>query len=203
MDNATLYTHVRPAGGEIASVLVRDGRFVAFDGPVPDSVPRVYGGGAIMLPGLIDAHAHLDKTMYGMPWYRNEVGPRLIDKIDNERLEKRRLGIDPYRQSARQLVMSVADGTSHIRSHVDVDTDIGVAAIEGVMRARDQYRDQIDVQIVAFPQSGLLIRPGTLELMDQALRMGADVVGGLDPAGMDRDPKGHLDAIFALSLIHI
>ena len=171
MDNATLYTHVRPAGGEIASVLVRDGRFVAFDGPVPDSVPRVYGGGAIMLPGLIDAHAHLDKTMYGMPWYRNEVGPRLIDKIDNERLEKRRLGIDPYRQSARQLVMSVADGTSHIRSHVDVDTDIGVAAIEGVMRARDQYRDQIDVQIVAFPQSGLLIRPGTLELMDQALRL--------------------------------
>lgn len=202
MDNATLYTHVRPAGGEATSVLVRDGRFAAMDGAVPDSVPRVDGGGALLLPGLIDAHAHLDKTLYGMPWYRNEVGPRLIDKIENERAEKRRLGIDPYRQAARQLVMSVADGTSHIRSHVDVDTDIGVAAIEGVMRARDQYRDQIDVQIVAFPQSGLLIRPGTLELMEQALRMGADVVGGLDPAGMDRDPKGHLDAIFALADKH-
>ncbi len=59
------------------------------------------------------------------------MGPRLIDKIENERNAKRALGIDPYRQSARQLVMSIADGTSHIRSHVDVDTDIGLAAIEG------------------------------------------------------------------------
>ena len=199
MENATLYTQVRPAGGEMTSVLVRDGRIQALGGPAPAGVPMVDGGGALMLPGLIDAHAHLDKTMYGMPWYRNEVGPRLIDKIENERAEKKRLGIDPYRQSARQLVMSIGDGTSHIRSHVDVDTDIGLGAIEGVMRAREQYRDQIDVEIVAFPQSGLLIRPGTLELMDEALRMGAEVVGGLDPAGMDRDPKGHLDAIFGLA----
>ncbi len=202
MENATLYTQVRPAGGELTTVLVRDGRIQALGGAAPQGVPVVDGRGALMLPGLIDAHAHLDKTMYGMPWYRNEVGPRLIDKIENERAEKKRLGIDPYRQSARQIVMSIADGTSHIRSHVDVDTDIGLAAIEGVMRAREQYRDQIDVELVAFPQSGLLIRPGTLELMDEALRMGAEVVGGLDPAGMDRDPKGHLDAIFALADKH-
>lgn len=202
MQNATLYTRVRPAGGETTSVLVRDGRIQALGVPAPEGVPVVDGGGALLLPGLIDAHAHLDKTLYGMPWYRNEVGPRLIDKIENERTAKRALGIDPYRQSARQLVMSIADGTSHIRSHVDVDTDIGVGAIEGVMRAREQYRDEIDVEIVAFPQSGLLIRPGTLELMDEALRMGAEVVGGLDPAGMDRDPKGHLDAIFGLAEKH-
>jgi cytosine/adenosine deaminase-related metal-dependent hydrolase len=186
----------------MSSVLVQDGSIQALGGPAPEGVPVVDGGGAILLPGLIDAHAHLDKTMYGMPWYRNEVGPRLIDKIENERAEKKRLGIDPYRQSARQLVMSIGDGTSHIRSHVDVDTDIGLAAIEGVMRARERYRDQIDVEIVAFPQSGLLIRPGTLALMDEALRMGAEVVGGLDPAGMDRDPKGHLDAIFGLAEKH-
>lgn len=202
MQNATLYTRVRPAGGETTSVLVRDGRIQALGVPAPEGVPVVDGGGALLLPGLIDAHAHLDKTLYGMPWYRNEVGPRLIDKIENERNAKRALGIDPYRQSARQLVMSIADGTSYIRSHVDVDTDIGVGAIEGVMRAREQYRDEIDVEIVAFPQSGLLIRPGTLELMDEALRMGAEVVGGLDPAGMDRDPKGHLDAIFGLAEKH-
>lgn len=202
MQNATLYTRVRPAGGETTSVLVSDGRIQAIGAAAPQGVPVVDGGGALMLPGLIDAHAHLDKTLYGMPWYRNEVGPRLIDKIENERTAKRALGIDPYRQSARQLVMSIADGTSHIRSHVDVDTDIGVGAIEGVMRAREQYRDEIDVEIVAFPQSGLLIRPGTLELMDEALRMGAEVVGGLDPAGMDRDPKGHLDAIFGLAEKH-
>lgn len=202
MQNATLFTRIRPAGGEMTSVLVRDGRIHALGGSAPQGVPVVDGGGALLLPGLIDAHAHLDKTLYGMPWYRNEVGPRLIDRIENERAARRELGLDPCRQAARQIVMSIADGTSHIRSHVDVDTDLGLAAIEGVMRAREQYRDAIDVEIVAFPQSGLLIRPGTLELMDEALRMGAEVVGGLDPAGMDRDPKGHLDALFGLAERH-
>ena len=52
---------------------------------------------------------------------------------------------------------------------------------------------------ISFPQSGLLVRPGTLELMADALRLGADVVGGLDPSGIDRDPKGHLDTIFGLA----
>ena len=55
---------------------------------------------------------------------------------------------------------------------------------------------------VAFPQSGLLLRPGTLELLETALRNGADIVGGLDPSGIDRDPKGHLDAVFGLCQRH-
>ncbi len=196
------FRNVRPAGGAATNVLVRDGRIAALGEAAPANVACIDGEGALMLPGLIDAHAHLDKTLYGLPWYRNEVGPRLIDKIENERAVKQRLGLDPCLQASRQLVMSIADGTSHIRTHVDVDTEGGVAAIEGVMRARERYQDAIDVQIVAFPQSGLLIRPGTLALMDEALRMGAEVIGGLDPAGMDRDPKGHLDALFDLAQKH-
>ena len=89
-------------------------------------------------------------------------------------------------------------GTTYIRSHVDVDTDNGLWGIEGVMRTREDYRDIVDIEIVAFPQSGLLCRPGTLELMDEAMKAGAEVVGGLDPCAIDRDPKGHLDAVFAL-----
>ena len=50
---------------------------------------------ALLLPGLVESHTHLDKTMWGMDWYRNEVGPRLTDKIDNERMNKRRLDLDP------------------------------------------------------------------------------------------------------------
>ena len=107
--------------------------------------------------------------------------------------------MDPYRQSARQTIQSSIMGSTHIRSHVDVDTDHGMWGIEGVMRMRADYREIIDIEIVAFPQSGLLRRPGTLELMDQAMKLGAEVVGGLDPCAIDRDPKGHLDAVFALS----
>ena len=88
---------------------------------------------------------------------------------------------------------------AHIRSHVDVDTEIGIANIEGVVATRETFRDLVEVQIVAFPQSGMLVRHGTLDLMEEALKAGADIVGGIDPGTIDRDPVRHLDAIFALA----
>jgi cytosine/adenosine deaminase-related metal-dependent hydrolase len=194
--------NVRPNGEAAKDVVVRDGRFAEI---VPHG-SRAFGGmrvvdgeGLLLLPGLVDAHTHLDKTLLGMPWYRNDVGLELIDLIENERRMKRELGIDPQRQSAAQIERSVANGTTHIRTHVDIDTEYGLAGLEGVLASRERYRDIVDIEIVAFPQSGMLIRPGTLELMDRAVREGADVVGGLDPSGVDRDPKGHLDTVFALA----
>lgn len=87
----------------------------------------------------------------------------------------------------------------HIRSHVDVDTEIGLANIEGVLETREALHDLVDVQVVAFPQSGMLPRAGTLDLMAAAMRAGADIVGGIDPVTIERDPLRHLDAIFALA----
>jgi cytosine/adenosine deaminase-related metal-dependent hydrolase len=204
MSHDLLITDVRPHGGPAADILIRAGRIAAV-GPglvPPDGVTVEPGGGALAIPGLVEAHTHLDKTLLGMPWYVNAVGPRLLDKIDNERAVKKPLGIDPYRQSARQAVQSAAFGTTHIRSHVDVDTDHGLWGVEGVMRMRADFAALVDVEIVAFPQSGLLRRPGTLDLMDAALGLGVEVVGGLDPCAIDRDPKGHLDAIFGLAQKH-
>ena len=200
MATTLLLRNVRPYAGAASDILIADGRIAriapGLDAPTGAAVED--GKGEIALPGLVEAHTHLDKTMWGMPWYRNEVGPRLIDRIDNERTNRHRLGIEPARQSARQVIQSSAMGTTHIRSHVDVDTDTGLQGIEGVIRTRDEYRDIADIELVAFPQSGLLRRPGTLELMDAAMRTGVEVVGGLDPCAVDRDPKGHLDAVFGL-----
>lgn len=200
MSAALLIKNTRPMGGETADILIRDGRIAAI-GPNLDApgVAIEDAGGDLALPGLVEAHTHLDKSLWGMGWRPNDAGPRLIDKIDNERRLKRAINIDPARQSARQVVLSVSHGSTHIRSHVDVDTDHGLWGIEGVMQTRADYADIVDIDIVAFPQSGLLRRPGTLELMEQAMKAGADVVGGLDPCAIDRDPKGHLDAIFALA----
>ncbi len=200
MSGDLLVTNVRPRGGAAANLLVKSGA-VAGIGPAitASGIETVDGAGAILLPGLVEAHAHLDKTLLGMPWYRNEVGPRLIDKIDNERRQKSVLGIDPARQSARQVVQSSAFGSTHIRTHVDVDTESKLAGVEGVLKTRDAYRDLVDMDLVAFPQSGMLVRPGTLELMEEALKLGVENVGGIDPSSIDRDPKGHLDAIFGLA----
>lgn len=191
--------NVRLMGGETTSVTIREGRIAGYGQEVEDGAEALDGGGAILIPGLVEAHTHMDKTLLGMGWYRNEVGPRLIDKIENERMQRRVLGIDPARQSARQAVLAASLGTTHIRTHVDVDTEVGVAGIEGVLETRERYRDIVDIELVAFPQSGMLVRPGTVELMEKALQLGAQVVGGLDPSAIDRDPKGHLDVVFGLA----
>ena len=200
MSEALLVRNGRPMGGPACDILIRDGRMVEIAPAIVAPDARIEDvAGALVLPGLVEAHAHLDKSLWGMGWRPNDAGPRLIDKVDNERMLKRAINIDPARQSARQVVLSVGHGTTHIRSHVDVDTEIGLWGIEGVAATREAYADIIDIEIVAFPQSGLLRRPGTLALMDQAMREGATVVGGIDPCSMDRDPKGHLDAVFALA----
>ena len=197
----TILEDIRLADGTPAAITIRDGRIAAIGAPPPPmpGEERIDGGGALALPGLVEAHAHLDKTLLGMKWYRNDVGPSLVDKIDNERLQRRVLGIDPARQSARQVVLALSKGSTHIRTHVDVDTEIGLSGIEGILATRERFRDEVDMQVVAFPQSGMLVRPGTLELMEAAMRAGADVVGGLDPCAIDRDPRAHLDAVFALA----
>jgi len=96
----------------------------------------------------------------------------------------------------------LAGGTTCIRSHVDVDTDAGLRHVEALLAVRDELSDRLHIQLVAFPQSGLLIRPGTAELLDRALALGADVLGGLDPAFIDRDPVGSLDWLFGLAERH-
>lgn len=202
MPGDLLITNVRTDGAEATHIVVRRGVIASIGGPQPAGLPVLDGGGRLAIPGLVEAHAHLDKTLWGMPWHRNTVGPRLIDKIDYERTARRRLDIDPARQSARQVVLSLGHGTTHIRTHVDVDTECGIAGIEGVMATRAAMQAVVDIQLVAFPQSGLLVRPGTLELMERAMALGCEAVGGLDPCAIDRDPKGHLDAVFALAEKH-
>jgi len=195
-----LITNARPMGGDTADILIRDGRIAEIGkGLEAAGLPVEDADGRIAIPGLVDAHTHLDKSLLGYPWYVNEVGPRLIDKIDNERKVKRDYGLDAHVQSMRQALQSVGYGTTLIRSHVDIDTDQGLIALEGVMETRRQLAGIVEIEIVAFPQSGLMRRPGTAELIDVGMAMGADIVGGLDPCGMDRDPKAHLDTIFAIA----
>jgi len=96
----------------------------------------------------------------------------------------------------------VASGTLHMRSHVDIDQQLGLRNLHAVLAIRERFRDLVTVQIVAFPQGGVVRSPGTARLLDEAIAEGADLVGGLDPLGIDGDLDGHLDAIFGVAAKH-
>ncbi|WP_226781649.1 amidohydrolase family protein [Oceaniglobus trochenteri] len=198
-----LIRNLRPMANDACDMLIENGR-IARIAPGIDApgVAIEDGAGAIAIPGLAETHTHLDKTMWDMPWYDGRKGGTLQDLVDNERHSRIPLGIDVHRQAMRHAIRLIRTGTTHIRSHVDVDTDHRLSLLEGKMRARDALAGAVDMQIVAFPQSGLMVRPGTAELLDEALSAGADVVGGLDPSSFDRDPKASLDTTFALAVKH-
>ncbi|MHC1550611.1 amidohydrolase family protein [Phyllobacterium sp. K27] len=198
-----LLRNVRPMAGENCDILIESGRISDFGRFEPKpGMPVEDGGNAIVVPGLIDAHTHLDKTTWGMPWHVNNRAAILRERIDFEREHRSDIGIDPHRQSMRHAIGLAAHGATHIRSHVDIDPTHGLSIVEGVWETREKLRDIIDIEIVAFPQSGLMVMPGTKELLDEALAQGCEVLGGIDPCGIDRDPKGQLDTIFALAVKH-
>ncbi|MGJ7525578.1 amidohydrolase family protein [Variovorax sp. GB1P17] len=199
-----LIRNVRPMGASPVDVLVQEGRIAAVGTalPAPADAAVEDGAGALLLPGLVEGHTHLDKTMWGMDWYRNEVGVNLIDKIENERAFRHASGHDAAAQSLVLAKAFLALGTTRLRTHVDVDTQAGLRHLEGTMRTRETLRALQQIQIVAFPQSGLLTRPGTFELLDQAMAQGADVLGGLDPCAIDGDPVRSLDMLFAIAGKH-
>jgi len=199
-----LLNNVRLPDGTAADVLVSRGRIERI-GPnlqAPAGVPHEAGDGALLLPGLVEGHTHLDKTTWDSPWYVNQVGPALTDRIDNERAWRAASGHDAAAHSRALALAFLREGTTRIRSHVDVDTDAGLRHLDGVHQTREALAGQVEIQTVAFPQSGLLIRPGTAALLDQALAQGADVLGGLDPSAIDRDPAQSLDVLFGLADKH-
>ncbi|RZS77732.1 cytosine deaminase [Phyllobacterium myrsinacearum] len=198
-----LLRYVRPMAGDSCDILIKDGKIAAFGQFTPEpGMPVEDGGNSIVIPGLIDAHTHLDKTTWGMPWHENNRAAVLRERIDFERENRSAIGIDPHRQSMRHAIGLAAHGATHIRSHVDIDPTHGLSIVEGVWETREKLRGIIDIEIVAFPQSGVMVMPGTAELLDEALRQGCEVLGGIDPCGIDRDPKGQLDTIFALAVKH-
>jgi cytosine deaminase len=86
-----------------------------------------------------------------------------------------------------------------MRSHVMVDASVGLGSLETIVEVREDYRDIIDIQLVAFPQNGILACRGTAELLDAAFDAGCNAIGGLDPASFDRDIKAHLDVVFGIA----
>ncbi|MFF9070429.1 amidohydrolase [Streptomyces sp. NPDC014891] len=199
---AVVFRDVRPFGAARArDLVVVDGR--VSDRPAPHGAKVVDGGGRIALPSLVDAHIHPDKTTWGGSWVSRRpasgIGDYVAQDVELFRSQRR-----PVAERAYGLMShAVSRGTRGMRAHADVAPAYGLAGVEGVAEARERLRHALDVQIVAFPQHGVIRTPGTAALLERAAREGLiDMIGGIDPIGFDEALDDQLDVVFGIAERH-
>ncbi|WP_295819285.1 amidohydrolase family protein [uncultured Microbacterium sp.] len=205
----TLLHDVRPWGGAPADVLVdADGiREIAAPGTIDPAITTadavtIDGDGGILIPSFSDVHVHLDSTRMGLPFRPNTAGETRWSHIMNDRENWRSAERPVAERATYTLGRMIAQGATRVRSHAQVDADSGLEKFEGVLAAREAHRQRAAVEIVAFPQVGIHLEDGVPDLLDAALRSGADLIGGIDPCEIDRDPVRHLDTVFDLADRH-
>lgn len=202
----TVFENALLVDGRLVSFATESGFIVAVDdGAARNPAAMVVDlEGALVLPSLIDGHIHLDKTFLGHGWRSHRpctAGFNVRERVAFEKEELAQAG-DVVRRASALVEHVVARGTGHLRCHVDIDPDVGLSNLEAVNEVRERYADCIEIEVVAFPQSGIVSAPGTADLLESALRNGADLIGGLDPASFDRDIEGHLGTVFSLAERH-
>lgn len=193
--------NVRPYGKSAEDLLIENGRFTQRR-PATNlalAATDIDGQHQLLTGALVESHVHLDKTLYGQPWRPNSAGPTLKDYIANERRVLREVEAPIAERAGALLENCIARGSLTMRCHVDIDPEFGLRHVQAMQELRERYRDLIDLQLVVFPQTGLISRPGTAELMREAMALGVENVGGLDPCGIDNDPIAQLDFVFELA----
>ena len=183
-------------GGEITDIGIADGVIVSIARDISGDADTLCMNGRLAVPGFIESHIHLDKACI-LDRCKSEEGT-LEEAIREVSSAKRAFTVEDIRSRAiRTLEKSILQGTTRMRTHLEVDPVIGIKSIEAVLPLIKEYAWAIDLEICVFPQEGLLNNPGTEELMIEALKRGAQVIGGCPYT--DSDPRGQIERIFELA----
>jgi cytosine deaminase len=181
---------------------IANGRFVDIKEGVgsPAAALTLDAEGRMAVPGFVEPHIHLDKALI------SERAPVNVSGTLTEAIEilweiKRNYTVDEIADRAsRVLERALENGISRLRTHVDVDPIGGTRPAEGLIRARERFRDLMEIQIVAFPQEGIVKSPGTEALMRKAMELGVDVVGGMPfNEASPQDSRRHIEIVFDIA----
>lgn len=156
--------------------------------------------GGLVIPSFVDCHLHLDLA-YSLELVKPNKSGTLAEAIRLWDRAKRRLTAANVRERAvRAIREEVRFGTGHIRTHVDVGSGAGLRLLEGVLAAREECREIVDIQVAVFPQDGIIRDPGALAQMRAGLAMGCEVVGGIAHNERTKvDSKRHIGRLFDLA----
>jgi cytosine/creatinine deaminase len=190
--------NVRLKDGEaLVDVAVSGGKIAAIGQNLPGEAAEVVdGGGRVLIPGLVEGHLHLDKALIadraanrsGTLWEAIRVTAELKPTFTKE---------DIYDRATRALKMLISNGTTRLRAHSEFDPAGGMAGFYTTMQIKREFAHAVDMQVVAFPQEGIIKAPGTEKMMYEAMEAGADVVGGV-PYN-DTDAHEHIDIVFEIA----
>lgn len=174
-------------GDRVVDIGVQHGMIAAISESLPgDGASELDAAGRMVSPPFVESHIHLDTTLTAGEPKWNESGT-LFEGIETWALRKKSLtGEDVIRRAATLLKWQASQGVLHVRTHVDV-TDPNLTALTALLEVKESVRDMVDLQIVAFPQEGILSYPSGAELLEEALRLGADAVGAIPHYELTRE----------------
>ena len=180
---------------------VEDGGIAAIDRKIEGSAEsEIDAGGNLAAPTYVNGHVHLDKCNLG-----DVMRPNLTNSFQ-ECLEitwehKRTYTVDDIvERASRAIEEGILNGSTVFRVFADVDSIGGLRPLEGIIALREKYAGIVEIEAVDFPQEAIVRDPGTDELMEEGMRMGADVVGGLPwHEHLDEDARAHIDFCFELA----
>ncbi len=180
----------------VADIGIADGVIVAIETGLSGDVETLNMDGRLAIPGFIESHIHLDKACI-LDRCKSEEGT-LDEAIREVSAAKKDFTVADIRERAvRTLEKCILQGTTRMRAHLEVDPTIGIKSIEAVLPLIAEYAWAIDLEVCVFPQEGLLNNPGTDELMVEALKRGARVVGGCPYT--DSDPRRQIERVFEMA----
>ncbi len=183
-------------GGDLVDIGVDDGVIQAIEPGLSADGRELDVDGRLVAPGFIETHIHLDKSCI-LDRCTSEKGD-LDEAIEQVAQAKKAFTAeDCHERAKRTLEKCLLHGTTHMRTHLEVDPVIGHRGLDGVLPLIEEYKWAIDLEICVFPQEGLLNNPGTDELMVEAMERGCKLVGAAPYT--DSDPKGQIDRIFEIA----
>ncbi|MHA7583855.1 amidohydrolase [Paenibacillus vandeheii] len=184
--------HLRIEDGVIAAIVKGETELIS-------ELPQVDGKGLLLLPSFEEAHIHLDKTYYDAPWKAVRRISSIFERIEEEKVLLPKLLPDAKRQAESILTLIQGYGSTHVRTHCNIEPVSGLKRLEATKQALETFSGEISSEIVAFPQHGLL-RSNSVELMRQAMAEGATHVGGLDPHTVDEHIEKSLNVMVELAV---
>jgi cytosine deaminase len=184
------------AEDELTDIGIAGGRIAVIEPGLAAEGESIDLGGRLVSPGFVETHIHLDKSCI-LDRCKSERGDLEEAIAEAAKAKAAFTPEDVHSRAVRTLEKAILQGTTHMRTHLEVDPGVGLRGLEGVLPLVKKYSWAIDLEICVFPQEGLLNNPGTDELMVAALDRGCRVVGGAPYT--DSNPPGQIDRVFELA----